>query len=260
MLSRVLVAAGIYFAQGYTFKKLSTTTYAWAARNYRRMNKFDYDYSTDKLITITPGGLLGYYMFGTTKYIKDNYELDNSYIYSGASAGAWNSLFMSFKGETNTFTDIILQNKNINNIESLQNNLKTSLLENFNEDDFNLNKLNIGVSTLNNSRINLNIYNNFDTLEDAIDCCIISSHIPFITGKPCKKYKNLYSFDGGLFSYPYLKDIDPYFKISPNIWNREFPSVNIFNTKNIDHIKLFNEGYEDSYSNREKLDELFKKR
>ena len=87
-------------------KQLSTLSYsrsAIKARNNIKMN-------SNKLITISPGGLLGFYMFGVSKYVKDNYKLDNSYLYSGASAGSWNSLFMTFTGNNDEFIDIILKN------------------------------------------------------------------------------------------------------------------------------------------------------
>ena len=49
-----------------------------------------------KLITITPGGYKGFYTLGICHYIKENYNLEN-YYFSGASAGSWNALFLSFK-------------------------------------------------------------------------------------------------------------------------------------------------------------------
>jgi hypothetical protein len=58
--------------------------------------------SNKKLITISPGGFKGFYLLGILTYIKENYNVDNL-IYSGASAGAWNSLFMSYKGPSLAF-------------------------------------------------------------------------------------------------------------------------------------------------------------
>ena len=236
-------------------KQLSTLSYsrsAIKAQNNIKMN-------SNKLITISPGGLLGFYMFGVSKYVKDNYKLDNSYLYSGASAGSWNSLFMTFTGNNNNFIDIILKNTPKNNIERLEYNLKKDIMSNYNTGDFNLKNLYIGVSTLENYKFNLDIYNNFNTLEDALDCCIISSHIPFITGKPCKKYKDKYSFDGGFYEYPYTNVSKPILNITPDIWGRNYPNINLYSTYNIDYNKLFNDGYEDSFKNRAFLDNIFKK-
>ena len=59
-----------------------------------------------KLITITPGGLQGFYVLGICTYIKENYDLSN-YVFSGASAGSWNSLFLSYKYDTKKILDAI---------------------------------------------------------------------------------------------------------------------------------------------------------
>ena len=59
-----------------------------------------------KVITISPGGFRGFYMLGLCKYLKENYELED-YVFSGASAGAWNSLFLSLKENDDDFIDYI---------------------------------------------------------------------------------------------------------------------------------------------------------
>ena len=48
-----------------------------------------------KIISISPAGYKGFYVMGVCKYIKQNYNLDN-YVFTGASAGAWNSLLLCF--------------------------------------------------------------------------------------------------------------------------------------------------------------------
>ena len=69
------------------------------------------------LITISPGGIKGFYLFGITAYIKEKYNTDNL-IYSGASAGAWNALFMCYKGNPLKFV-IDLLNSDIKNAKSI---------------------------------------------------------------------------------------------------------------------------------------------
>ena len=49
-----------------------------------------------KIISISPGGLKGIYILGTCTYLKQNFNFDD-YIFSGASAGSWNSLVMCYK-------------------------------------------------------------------------------------------------------------------------------------------------------------------
>ena len=66
--------------------------------------------NSSKLIISTPGGLFGFYFMGISSYIKRNYALDD-YVFSGASAGAWNSLFLSLRKEEDekAFVDEILK-------------------------------------------------------------------------------------------------------------------------------------------------------
>ena len=47
-----------------------------------------------KIISSKAAGLKGFYMLGVSKYIKDNYDLSDTIFY-GASAGSWNSLYLS---------------------------------------------------------------------------------------------------------------------------------------------------------------------
>jgi len=52
-----------------------------------------------KIISISPSGFKGFYELGILSFVKDNYNLDN-YIFSGASAGSWNTLFMCYKNDS----------------------------------------------------------------------------------------------------------------------------------------------------------------
>jgi predicted patatin/cPLA2 family phospholipase len=158
-----------------------------------------------KLITISPGGCKGFYLLGILTFVKENYNMDN-YIFSGASAGAWNALFMSYKGDTMTFAYNLLDmdTKKIKNLVELQYLLKYKILSNHKTEDFDLHKIYIGVTTIRNFSPYINIYTDFDDLEDALNCCIASSHIPLVTGGITNRYKNMFSFDGGFSEYPYL--------------------------------------------------------
>ena len=86
---------------------------------------------------------------------------------------------------------------------------------------FNFSKLFIGVTQYKNCQFTTNIYTNFVDLEDAIDCCIASSHIPFITNNGFTyKYLNTYSFDGGFSVNPYINK-PSHLIIKPDIWNKK---------------------------------------
>lgn len=228
----------------------------------------------NKLIISTPGGLFGFYFMGVSSFIKENYNLSN-YVFSGASAGAWNSLFLSLNGDSQPFLDEILNIdiKNIKSIRKLEEKMKHSLLENYCEKDFELDKVYLGVTTFDKCEFKLSIYKDFVSLDDAVDCCIASSHIPFITGGPFCLYRNKFSFDGGFSNYPYLDVGTPALIIERNIWNNEEKvenktnvSVincnfeNLFNLSKIDMSirELYETGYNDSMKNKEILDTIFR--
>jgi hypothetical protein len=233
-----------------------------------------------KLITISPGGFKGFYLLGILTYLKENYETDNL-IFSGASAGAWNSLFMSYKGSQDplsfiyNFLDInIRKAKSLTEIQYL---LKYKLLSNYNSDDFDLNKIFIGVTTFKNFSPIVNIYTDFEDLEDAINCCMASSHIPLITGGITNRYKDMFSLDGGFSNYPYL-DKNKLIHVSHNMWN-EIKNTNnsgdnvlkrkIINFKTFSEffsisknnlLELFDNGYHDAKLHKDYFDKLLDKK
>ena len=212
-----------------------------------------------KLITISPGGLQAFYMIGICKYIKENYKLDNSYVFAGASAGAWNSLFMSFKGDDDRFIKSLLDInfRNIKSIYDVQLKIRDNILNDYDTTDFNLKNIYIPVSIIKYNGIYPKIYSNFKDIEDALDCCITSSHIPFITGGLIKKYNNIISFDGGILKNPYPIEFKPIIKITPNIWKNRKGDLNYFDRSNLDIKCLFIEGYNDAKNNKAYLDNIF---
>jgi hypothetical protein len=232
---------------------------------YLRENEF---IKNKKLISISPGGFKGFYLLGTTTFIKENYNLDN-FIYSGASAGAWNSLFMCYKKNPMEFvynlmdTDI-KKSKNINDLQYL---IKYKLLSRYKEDDFDLDRLFIGVTNVKNFKPRTNIYSDFSSLDDAINCCIASSHIPLITGGITNKYNNMYSFDGGFSNYPYLDFENHVFHIYPDIWNdiednnKQLSCIkkylDLFSISKNNFLQLFDDGYQDAKKHKSYLDLIF---
>lgn len=223
------------------------------------------------IISISPGGYKGFYQLGIASYIKDNYNTNN-YLFSGASAGAWVSLMMVYKGNHHSLINNIINwtnEINTTHLYVIQHQLKNKILTNYNNNEFDLKRIYIGVVQIDKlySLPNINIYNNFASLEEALDCCIASSHIPFITGGLIKKYKNKFSFDGGFSNYPYLKleDKSIILHIHPNLWLnnktknksldiKEFTTL--FSIKNFNLFQLYKNGYADSKKNKEKLDVL----
>ena len=244
-----------------------------------------------KLISISPGGLKGFYELGVLSYIKDNYNMDN-YIFSGASAGAWNALFMCYKNDSKKFVFDLLDYKltQINNIKELKYFLKYKMLSSYSNDDFDLRRLFIGVTTIKHFKPVTNIFSDFNNLEDAVKCCIASSHIPLITGGLTNKYHNMYTFDGGFSKYPYLNFTENVLHITPSMWKNlnndvdckyantnananvnvndkkafldSFTSLNVIlelflMIKNRNYMELFDNGYLDAKNNKEMLDKIF---
>ena len=143
-------------------------------------------------MTISPGGLKGFYLLGILSFIKETYDTDNL-IYSGASAGSWNSLFMCYKGDPkemvfHLFDGMVLDNKSILELQYL---MKYKLLAKYKTEDFDLKKLFIGVSSLKGFSLYSHIFTEFHSLEDAVNCCMASSHIPLITGGLSNRYNNI---------------------------------------------------------------------
>jgi hypothetical protein len=230
-----------------------------------------------KLITISPGGYKGFYLLGILTYIKENYETSHL-IFSGASAGAWNSLFMCYKGDpmefAYNFLDVNI--RKAKTLTELQYFLKYKLLSCYKTDDFDLKKLFIGVTTFRKFIPNVNIYTDFEDLDDAVNCCMASSHIPLITGGITNRYKDMFSFDGGFSNYPYL-DKDKLIHISLSMWdnfkekekNKSFLNEKFKNLKSLSNffslsknnlLELFDNGYQDAKLHKEYFDGIFEKK
>ena len=81
------------------------------------------------IISISPGGYKGIYVLGVCNYIKDNFNLDK-YVFSGASAGAWNSLMLAYKHDTTKIKRDVLDYslRNTNSILQIENTIKERLL------------------------------------------------------------------------------------------------------------------------------------
>lgn len=250
-------------------KTVFSTQYIRNIENHRTFSELDKDcflnenpvYKNKKLISISPGGYKGIYLLGTCMYIKEHFNLDN-YIFSGASAGSWNSLVMSYRKDPQFLkTEILeysLQNsKSAFDIEMI---MKKRILDMCSVDDFDLEKLFIGVTTLHNYKPNTTIFYGFTNLEDAINCCIASSHIPFVTGGIVNKYKDMYTFDGGFSKYPYLNITNSVLHLTPSIWLNQKENENIikditdyttlFSKEKYNFSEMLESGYKHAHENR----------
>ena len=262
-------------ATSFNIRNSMLTLYRNKKKEKEKFTDFNHIFKDNpsKLIISTPGGLFGFYFMGVSSFLKDNYNLTN-YIFSGASAGAWNSLFLSLKKDDKPFIDEMLKTdiKNTKSILKLEKKMKSIILKNYNESDFDLDKLYLGVTILQRAQIKLCVYSDFTSLEDAVDCCIASSHIPFVTGGPFHLYRKRLSFDGGFFSYPYINVTTPSLIIEQGLWDKpkkEDTNSNmtiiscsmesLFNLNNINFTlsELYHAGYNDSMKNKMTLDKIF---
>lgn len=231
----------------------------------------NYNTSTDNdLITLSPAGLKGFYTLGVSVYIKENYDLDN-YFFSGASAGAWNALYLSYKNDPWDFPKLLsdVNFDNITSVYKMEIKLKELLLSSFKTEDFHLDRLFIGVTSFEKFKFINKIYTNFESLEDAIECCIASSHIPFLTGGLIRKYRKKISFDGGFSSYPYYFLDKPVIHINPDMWKiingyldikNEINIINAYRGLLLKEHKNFEDffiaGYNETRNNKEIIDKL----
>jgi len=255
-----------------------------------------------KLICISPGGFKGFYLSGIIAYIKDNYDTSNFY-FSGASAGAWNAILFTYRGNLTEFMWRLIKSKprltKNETIRDYKYYMKNTILANHTSEEFDLDRVFIGVTTItpipkfttvnkklkklhieeiHTSKIFMktSIFSKFTTLEDALDCCIASSHVPFFMGRVFHIYDNQISIDGGFSHYPYYPFVEPVLNITPTIWNRsytwpveQYPRnylsviddyTTILNKDRYNFWELFINGYEDSHKNRHILDRIFLKK
>ena len=215
-----------------------------------------------KIISSKAAGLKGFYMLGVSKYIKEHYDLSDALFY-GASAGSWNSLYLSNKANDDIMFDFIkkLQSSNFNNMYEIELAIYNYVLSNQINEDFDLDKLNICVSVFNKRKFTKTIYNNFIDLEDTMNCCMASSHIPYITNPSLYyTYRNMPSIDGGFFENPHPNQLYPNLIIDSNIWNNTYIKNHGFfsDIKKTPIQKFIEYGYEDSYKNKNYLDLVFK--
>lgn len=225
-----------------------------------------------KIITISPGGFKGFYIFGVCKYLKNNYDLSD-YIFTGASAGSWNALLLCSHKDIQEIENVIFDKgllQNSKSIHELEMTMKNRLLHNYKTEDFDLKRLYIGVTTMRGCSSDTTIFSGFENLEDAINCCIASSHIPLISGNLTTIYQNMLSFDGGFSNYPYLNTTASALHITPGMWGKKNASISyqkyrmklgdyttLLTKNNFIFQNLIGSGYNDTRANKQILDEIF---
>ena len=211
-----------------------------------------------KMIYVSPGGLRGFYQLGICNYIKKNFDIDD-YVFTGSCSGAWNCLLLSMKPYVNVDkfiqSTINLDLKDINNINEVQANLKYEILENYCTENFDLDKLFIGITSKDRSTFKTNVYSGFDDLEEAIDGCIASSFtntfkINTLTSEPA--YHKFNTKENPTF----MNVTTSVLHISPYMWansvrNKCTLDMGLLNKFNLN--KLYHDGYRDTDLNHRHL-------
>jgi hypothetical protein len=226
-------------------------------------NRYSKQYS--KLLIVTPGGINGFYMMGIIKYIIERINIDD-YIFSGASAGAWCCLFLCLKNPIKfielmpTILTDLQQVTKSRSLYQILYSLKNTILSITTTSDYNLDRLFIGVLKYENYQLTTTIYTNFTSLEDALDCCISSSHIPFITGEFSYMYHGRCVFDGAFSKYPFVNNYPPSLVIDPTLWKPHtyglISQARSVSMTNLNIPELFWDGYRDSVINGSVLYDL----
>ena len=178
-------------------------------------------------ISNSPAGYGGFYTFGVSSYIKRNYDL-TGYNFSGASAGAGNSLYLAFNGVDVDYVDGLLERVDAVGRKHMSYVLKELCdyhLEKYTTDDFDLERLSIGVTHFHGLDKHCQLYDDFDSLEDAVKCTKASCNIPLVSGNPLNIYRYKLAYDGVLCYFPVVNEGD--YLVEPWKW-REAKEYKIF--------------------------------
>jgi len=174
-------------------------------------------------------------------------------------------LLLCFKRDIEEIQNCVIEEslQKTGSINEMENLIKNKILTSYKTEDFDLRRLFIGVTTIDKYKSNTTIFSGFDNLEDALNCCVASSHIPFVSGGFKHIYRNLLTFDGGFSKFPYLNTTKSVLHITPNMWREPYgvPSAKFnitdYTTLFSKEQFLFNEmvenGYKDTVKNSDKL-------
>ena len=226
-----------------------------------------------RTIANAPAGYRGFYTLGISSYIKRNYDLIE-YKFCGASAGAGNSLYLTFKGDDEDYVDEMLDR-----VDSLGRTPITRILkevcdynvEKYTADEFDLDRLSIGVTTLDGLEKRGELYDRFDSLQDAVSCTASSSNIPFVSGSPLNVYRERLAYDGVFCQYPVVYEGD--LLIEPWMWREakeckllgfiRLPRVlvrlyeGLFGSQRHKARELYELGWSDAEAHQSELDACF---
>jgi hypothetical protein len=202
-------------------------------------------------IILSPSGYYGFYTLGICHYIKTHFSIENKKIF-GFSSGSFNGLYLTInnKEKRKKLLKMLLKMGKYNNLNEMSVKFKKNIIKKFEINDFNKN-LYIGLTHFKQ----MCIYNNFNSINELIDCCYGSSFIPFVTINKMMYFYNKKLTVDGVFYYRKIKHISSYenkiLLINPKMFGRYKKTLsirNIFKPKcGINLLFLF--GYYDAKKN-----------
>ena len=139
----------------------------------------------------------------------------------------------------------------------IQNHIEDIILNDFNENSLELNKIIIGISVFKGLKFKPELVFNISNLEISTQLCKSSSHIPLITGNLINRFNGYLVLDGAYTNLPLSLIEKPYFNINTDIWGTKL--TNAFSPDK-DIKFLFYKGYFDTHKNRKILNKKFKKK
>lgn len=221
---------------------------------YSRLTPLDTD------IILAPGGYKGIYMIGICHYIKNKFKDSlRSKSITGFSCGSFNALFMRLTPELdNKFLKYLfaLDKKDLSMSQFLSKTVSTIKMQ-FVYEDFDLRQTRIGVSTSKG----LEIFQDFSSIQDVVECCRSSSFVPFVTQPDVFLfYKNKLTLDGG-FHYKKVKrnKRKSTLLITSSMFGRFKDSlITGFKRPKCSYYQLYLYGYRDAQRNHTLLENYFK--
>ena len=214
-----------------------------------------------KYLYLAPGGFTMPYTLGVCQFIKEHYSLDN-YNFIGASAGSWLSVYLA--------SDMYLTDNLITEYTELfddkgivfkWHNICPFLIDEFskNIDDnkFVIDKrIQVSISYYANKSITNELVNDYETLDELLHLCSISSYIPLLSGLNVPKRNDIITFDG-YFTEPNFKNTKISYVIGNTMFGRHFTFSDVIGKSKLNIQELLNLGYYDSIINKNKLDNIF---
>jgi hypothetical protein len=214
-----------------------------------------------KYLYLAPGGFTMPYTLGVCQFIKEHYSLDN-YNFIGASAGSWLSVYLA--------SDMYLTDNLINEYTELFDNkgiffkwhnicpfLIDEFSKNINDNKFVTDKrIKVSISHYANKSITNELVDDYETLDELLHLCSISSYIPLLSGLNIPKRNDLITFDG-FFTEPDFKKTKISYIIGNTMFDRHFTFSDVIGKSKLNIRELINLGYYDSIQNKDKLDNIF---